>query len=109
MTSAPEPLFPKDLAARLAAGEALVLLDVREAEELAVCALPGVTHIPLSELALRHTELDPDAPTVCICHHGVRSAHAAAGLARLGFERLYNLVGGVDRWAAEVDPAMARY
>ncbi|MEZ6017864.1 MAG: rhodanese-like domain-containing protein [Planctomycetota bacterium] len=109
MTATPEALFPKDLAARLAAGEALVLLDVREAEELAICALPGVTHVPLSELSVRHTELDPDAPTVCICHHGVRSAHAAAGLARLGFERLFNLVGGVDRWAAEVDRSMARY
>jgi len=109
MSSAPVPLYPKDLAARLAAGEALVLLDVREAEELALCALPGVTHIPLGELGVRHVELDPDAPTVCICHHGVRSAHAAAGLARLGFERLFNLVGGVERWASEVDRSMPRY
>ena len=110
MTSdAPVPLLPRDLAARLAAGEALVLLDVREPEELAICALPGVTHVPLGELAVRHVELDPDAPTVCICHHGVRSAHAAAGLARLGFTRLYNLVGGVDRWAKDVDRSMSRY
>lgn len=109
MSNEPESILPRDLAARLAAGEPFVLLDVREAEELQVCALPGVTHIPLSELGRRVAELDPDAPTVCICHHGVRSARAAAGLARLGFDRLYNLVGGVDRWAAEVDPAMARY
>lgn len=110
MTSdAPVPLLPRDLAARLAAGEALVLLDVREPEELAICALPGVTHVPLGELAVRQVELDPDAPTVCICHHGVRSAHAAAGLARLGFTRLYNLVGGVDRWAKDVDRSMSRY
>lgn len=109
MQTTPTPLLPKDLAARLAAGESFVLLDVREAEELAICALPGVTHVPLGELSVRHAELDPDAPTVCICHHGVRSAHAAAGLARLGFERVFNLVGGVERWAAEVDRSMARY
>lgn len=108
-TNPPESLLPKELARRLAAGERFVLLDVREPEELAICALPGVTHVPLGELAVRHVELDPTAPTVCICHHGRRSAHAAAGLARLGFERLFNLVGGVDRWAVEVDRGMARY
>jgi rhodanese-related sulfurtransferase len=109
MSNTPESLSPKELAARLAAGEALVLLDVREVEELAICALPGVTHVPLGELSRRHIELDPEAPTVCICHSGRRSAHAAAGLVQLGFEHVFNLTGGVDRWAVEVDPAMARY
>lgn len=109
MTTQPEPLMPAELKARLDAGEELVLLDVREHEELAICRLPGVTHVPLSELSVRHPELDPDAPTVCICHHGVRSAHAAMALAQLGFERLFNLTRGMDGWAAEVDPGMARY
>jgi rhodanese-related sulfurtransferase len=109
MQNEPEQLLPKDLAKRLAAGERFVLLDVREAEELALCALPGVTHVPLGELSQRHVELDPDAPTVCICHHGRRSAHAAAGLVRLGFERVFNLVGGVERWAIDVDRTMPRY
>lgn len=104
-----ETLAPVDLARRLADGEPLVLLDVREPEEVAVCALPGSIPIPLGELAVRHVELDPDAPTVCICHHGIRSASAAAALAHLGFERVFNLGGGVDRWAREVDPEMARY
>ena len=109
MTTTPEPLDPLDLKARLDQGEDLVLLDVREAEELAICKLPGVVHVPLSELSVRHVELDPSAPTVVICHHGVRSAHAAMALAGLDFDRLYNLTGGVDRWAAEVDAEMPRY
>jgi rhodanese-related sulfurtransferase len=104
-----ERLAPRELAAKLRAGEALVLLDVREADEVAICALPGSRHVPLGDVARRARELDPDAATVCICHHGVRSAHAAAALERLGFERVYNLTGGIDRWAEEVDPAMARY
>lgn len=103
------PLSAVELKARLDAGEALVLLDVREAAELAICALPGVTHIPLGELSVRHHELDPEAETVCICHHGIRSANAAAGLSSLGFDRLLNLTGGVERWARDVDPEMARY
>lgn len=103
------PISAADLKARLDRGDELVLLDVREAVELEICAIPGVVHIPLSELSVRHQELDPDAETVCICHHGVRSANAAAGLAGIGFERLLNLTGGVERWARDVDPSMARY
>jgi rhodanese-related sulfurtransferase len=103
------PITPEDLARRLAAGEELVLLDVREPRELTICRIEGSTAIPMSELSVRHVELDPDLPTVCICHHGIRSAHVAAALARLDFAELYNLTGGIDRWAAEVDPAMRRY
>jgi len=108
--AAPQPISPADLAARIEAGDELVLLDVREAEEVAICALPGITHIPLGELSVRHSELDPDAETVCICHHGIRSASAAGALAHLGFDGpLWNLSGGMDRWAKDVDPAMPRY
>ena len=103
------PLSPPDLKERLDRGDELVLLDVREHGELEICRLPGITHIPLGELSVRHIELDPDAETVCICHHGVRSAHAAAALAQLGFEALWNLSGGIDRWAREVEPGMPRY
>lgn len=102
-------LTPAQVRARLAAGEDLVLLDVREGEERDLCAIEGSLHIPMGELALRHAELDPRRPTVCVCHHGIRSAHVAAALERLGFERLYNLSGGIDRWALEVEPGMARY
>ena len=107
---APKPLAPAELAARLERGDKLVLLDVREDGEVAIGALPGITHIPLGELSVRLSELDLDAETVCICHHGVRSANAAAGLFEIGFDgQLWNLTGGMDRWSTEVDPAMPRY
>ena len=102
-------ITPRELKERLARGDELVLLDVREAGEVAICALPGSVHVPMGEVARRVRELDPHKPTVCICHHGVRSANVAAMLERFGFEELYNLAGGVDRWAEEVDPAMPRY
>jgi len=104
-----EPLAAPDLKRRLDEGESLVLLDVREAEEIALAPFPGAKHIALSELSVRHTELDPDAATVVICHHGIRSSNAAVGLEQLGFEKLFNLSGGVDAWAAQVDPSMVRY
>lgn len=100
---------PKDLKARLDAGEDLVLLDVREAEELDICRIDGALHIPLSQFAQRYEELDRSRTIVCICHHGMRSANAAGFLAEHDFEHLINLTGGVDAWAEQVDTAMARY
>ena len=104
-----EPIDAAALKARLDAGEDLVLLDVREARELAVCQIEGVVHIPLGELTARWHELDPERPTVCICHHGMRSAQAAQFLLGQDFDQLFNLTGGVDAWAQRVDPSMARY
>lgn len=103
-------LSPAELAAKLEAGQELVLLDVREPEELELCALWPNVHVPLGELAARVDELDPERVTVCICHHGIRSARAAGFLvARHEFAEVYNLSGGIDRWAAELDPGMRRY
>ena len=102
-------LEPTDLQQRLAAGEDLVLLDVREAMELSIAKLDGVTHIPLGELVARFDELDPERPIVCICHHGIRSQRAAQFLASREFETVANLRGGIDAWAQSVDPSMPRY
>jgi len=85
------------------------LLDVREPWEVATCALSGSIHMPMGEIPVRLHELDPDRPLVCICHHGVRSLHVAYFLSRQGFGQLFNLAGGIDAWAREVDPAMAVY
>lgn len=102
-------LTPAELKARLDGGEALTVVDVREPWELAVCALPGARHIPMREIPGRVAELPRDASVVLLCHHGVRSQHVAGFLERLGFERLYNLAGGIDAWAKDVDPSMAKY
>lgn len=104
-----QPLEPVALRARLDAGERLQLIDVREDEELALARIEGALHIPLGDLPQRAGELDAELPVVCICHHGVRSAGAAQLLAQRGFEAVYNLSGGIDRWTVEVDPALRRY
>ena len=104
-----ETVEPRALAERLARGDELCLLDVREPEELELARLPNAVHVPLRELPARVDELDPAREVVCVCHHGIRSAHAAQLLARSGFARVWNLAGGVDAWAVEVDPSMGRY
>lgn len=100
---------PAELAARLQAGHTATLLDVREPWEWGVCRVPGAVLIPMGELPARAQELNKQAETVVICHHGVRSFHAARYLETLGFDNVVNLSGGVAAWADEVDPAMPRY
>jgi rhodanese-related sulfurtransferase len=100
---------PAELAAHLQTGHAPVLLDVREPWEWELCHLPGTLLIPMGELPARVHELNKAAETVVICHHGVRSFHAARYLETLGFDDVVNLSGGMAAWADEVDPAMPRY
>ena len=86
-----------------------LLLDVREPWEQQICRIDGSELVPMRTLPARVEELDPARPVVCICHHGGRSAHVAMFLARQGFAEVYNLTGGVDAWARQVDVAMATY
>ncbi len=100
---------PAALKARLDRGEPLFILDVREQFEISLAPFPGASHIPMDDIPSRLTELDPDRETVVVCHHGVRSAQVAMYLARMGFERVLNLSGGIDAWSEDADPSTPRY
>jgi adenylyltransferase/sulfurtransferase len=103
-------LTPTELKARLDQGEALRLIDVREADEWAFTHLPGAELIPLSQFQQRATgELSPDETIVLYCHHGMRSARAQGFLKAQGYGQVINLTGGIDAWAVQVDPGMKRY
>lgn len=91
------------------AREKPVLLDVREPWEFQIAHLAGSTHVPMRAIPARAPELDPAAETVVICHHGARSMQVAMFLERTGFGRVFNLAGGVDAWARQIDPSMATY
>jgi len=100
---------PVELKARRERGDHVVVLDVREPEEIAIAPFPDATHIPMGDIPSRLAELDPDGEWVVVCHHGVRSAQVAMYLARMGFARVSNLNGGIDAWSLTVDPATPRY
>jgi rhodanese-related sulfurtransferase len=104
-------LTVEQLAAKLTAAEAVVLLDVRQPEEHAVAALPGSIFIPLGELSARARELDvaDGSQVVVYCHHGIRSRSGAAILERLGFGNVVSLTGGIDAWSLRIDPRVTRY
>jgi rhodanese-related sulfurtransferase len=105
----PSELSVRELKARLDAGDAPVVLDVREAEEIAIARFPGAVHIPMHDVPSRLAELDRDGELVVVCHHGMRSAHVAGFLEAQGFSRVKNLTGGIDAWSLLVDPGVPRY
>ena len=90
-------LTPQQLQDKLSASSDILLLDVREPEEAALCRLPNSILIPMNELSMRQNEL-PDGKEIIVLH-----------LADAGFEQTANLKGGIDAWAREIDPAMPRY
>jgi len=102
---------PRELAGRLAAGEPVYLLDVREPWEHAHCSLPGSVLIPLGDLTEHVADVDPPpgAPIVVYCHHGIRSLSGAAILEANGFPEAYSLFGGIEAWSALIDPSVPRY
>ncbi len=104
-----EHITVQELKARLDGHDPLVLLDVRDAWEVALCRLDNALHIPMEEIELRAEELSPDGAIIVYCHHGVRSAAVAEYLRGLGLAGAVNLAGGIDEWARAVDPAMRRY
>ena len=86
-----------------------LLLDVLQPWEYQTCRIEGSTLAPMNTIPARAQELDPETETVVICHHGARSYQVALFLERNGFSKLYNLEGGVNAWADQVEPGMPRY
>ena len=86
-----------------------IMLDVREPWEVVVCRIPDSLHIPLHQIPLRLHELDRDKALVIHCHHGARSQQVANFLQQNGYDKLYNLQGGINSWAQEVDQTMPTY
>jgi molybdopterin/thiamine biosynthesis adenylyltransferase/rhodanese-related sulfurtransferase/molybdopterin converting factor small subunit len=111
-TSEAEPtheLTVEDLAGKIERGEEFVLLDVREPHEVEIASLPGARNVPLRELPEQLGSLDPARDLIVLCKVGGRSARAVALLRGAGFRRVWNVSGGIDRWAERIDPRMPRY
>jgi len=77
----------------------LVLIDVRNDDEVARGVIQGAQHIPLASLPQLFDKLSKKSSIVFYCHSGVRSAHAASYLAEQDYQDVYNLAGGVIAWA----------
>ena len=106
---APLEIGPADLDRMRRAGARHLVVDVREKWELDVSALSDAKHVPLGELQARAAELPRDIPLVMLCRSGRRSMDATNWLRAQGYANATNLRGGINLWAAEIDPTMKTY
>lgn len=89
--------------------EGALLLDVREPDEVAICAIAGSRHIPMRQIPEALAELPRDRLILVQCHHGGRSLRVTQFLRANGFTQVSNVAGGIDAWAQQIDPSLARY
>ena len=102
-------ITPTELVARLRRGDAIDLIDVREPHELNIASIPNVRLIPLGTLPDALPTLDSSRETVVLCRTGARSGRAVRQLQAAGFRRVWNLAGGIHRWADDIDPSLPKY
>ncbi len=88
-----------------------VKLDVRENVELEYGVLDGAIHIPMQSVPGQLNELEKykNDTIVVVCRSGKRSEQIGLFLEQMGFSDVINFKGGMNAWAAEIDPSMTVY
>jgi adenylyltransferase/sulfurtransferase len=99
----------KEVNGRIARGDKLLLVDVREQWEYDLCRIPGAKLIPLGTIPPNLNAFLDAEEVICYCHHGMRSLDAAAWLRQQGVESATSMAGGIERWSVEIDPSVPRY
>ena len=84
------------------------LIDVREDEEINICNISGSLHIPMGLIPEKAHDLNKELTYAVMCHSGVRSLYASEYLKKSGFT-VFNVEGGIDSWAVNIDTEVKRY
>jgi len=83
------------------------LLDVREPDEWQAGRIAQAHHLPMMEIPARLAEIPRDGDVVVVCRSGGRSGQVVAYLGQQGWDNVFNLVGGMQSWAATGLPMVA--
>ena len=111
-TTLPLEITPQEVMRRMAAGDKLTLIDVREPGEFQQAQIEGAELIPMRTVPAQCQRLEAQAehaPLIIFCHHGVRSLNVVNWLREQGLSACQSMAGGIDRWSLEIDPSIPRY
>ena len=97
LTTLPDEVDVETVAA-IRQNPGVYLLDVREPDEYAAGHIPGITLIPMGEVAARLSELPRDKEIIVTCRTGNRSSQVADLLREQGFTNVHNMTGGIVAW-----------
>lgn len=85
------------------------LLDIRSREEFNTASISGSLFLSQSVMQEMMGRWSRDRRIIVVDHRGKGALDAAAYFLGHGFKAVHALKGGIDAWAREVDPQMARY
>ena len=111
-TNLPMEVSPAEVQRRLAAGEKLFLIDVREPSEYQQARIENADLVPMRAVpaSLQQLEAKADEGTLIVfCHHGVRSLNVVNWLREQGVTTCQSMSGGIDQWSRQIDPNVPRY
>jgi len=94
---------------KLDQNEKIMLIDVRESQEIKICKIKEALHIPMDEIPNNIDKIDTKRAIIVMCKSGVRSAQICHYLNEIGYLNVYNLKGGIINWALEIDTNMDTY
>ncbi|GAE33164.1 rhodanese-like domain-containing protein [Halalkalibacter akibai] len=97
-----EEITPTEVSQRINEGKRDSIIDVREHDEIAEGAIPGIHHIPLGELEDRLSEIDKSKEHILVCRSSARSGRAAEFLKSKGY-KVKNMAGGMLDWKGELE------
>ena len=111
MTEDPLEISATQVKTLLDTGDEFLLVDCREPLEADYASITGSRPMPMSQLAERVGELEPDRTDriVFYCHHGIRSLQVVHWLRQQGFARAQSMAGGIESWSQQIDAAVPRY
>ena len=106
-----------ELSEKLKSEDTFILLDVRELQELDYAKLADsrLEVTPMSRMAREGTKAlsesakSQDSTIYVMCHHGNRSAQVTAWLAQQGWKNVFNVHGGIDEYARQIDHSVGFY
>jgi adenylyltransferase/sulfurtransferase len=99
-----------EVSSRLEAGEDFIFLDVREPHEWEISDIQAATHhIPKGQILEHLGELDQTRDIVVYCKTGGRSADVTRTLMEHGYDRVKNMLGGINKWATNVETELPTY
>ena len=117
--AAPSPMTHDDIPLELSVDDAkrlldtaadrVLLIDVREPHEVALCSIAGSLHIPMRQIPEQVGQLPADRHLLILCHVGGRSLRVTEFLRARGYATVSNVAGGIEAWAVQIEPGMARY
>jgi len=94
----PHTMSNEELHHKLASGESIIVLDVREPAEYAFEHIPGAISVPLGQLEEKIPQLDPGKEYAVICRTGSRSDMDCQILAEHCFSNVKNVLPGMSQW-----------